>query len=382
MTIKPLKKLAALSLALLILLAGCQTADTTWAFELEGERLPSGAYILFQNQALINATDRLYQDWLAWDRSEDREGPEPAFIFDLSPSEMLSVEIDGMAMRDWVVIEGQRLARRHFAVLSLLDEYEIEVDPALLAQADAAARREYQQSEASFREIGVAESSLALTYRSSVSLNALFEGLYGEEGAQPVPEAEIRAYFDENFFRAQHLFFWKDEVHPEDFEGQAELAEAQRLAEQENARLRELANTYLERLRDGEAIEDLQYELDVELGGEDASFGRSRPGGLDVIIRRDTQNHFLFPQEMMDALGATAPGQSAMVESDSAIILIRRLDIFERASDLEDHREEIVHSLRHGEPFFAMLDERADELPIVANQNALSRYQPNRLLGV
>ena len=382
MTIKPLKKLVALSLAILILLAGCQTTDTSWAFELEGERLPAGAYILFQNQALMTATDRLYQDWLDWERSDDPDAPEPAFVFDLSPSEMLAAEIDGISMRDWVINEAQRLARQHFAVLALLDEFEIAVDPVLLAQADAAAQRDYQQGEADFREIGVAESSLALVYRASVSLNALFDGLYGEDGVQQVPEAEIRAYFDENFIRGQELFFWKDEVYPEYFEDEAELVEAQRAADAENARLRELASAYFERLSAGEAIEDLQYELDLELRGEDAGVTRSPTGGLDIILRRDTQNHFMFSQEMIDTLISTAVGQSAMTENDSAIILVRRLDLFESTSDLEDYRAEIIHSLRHGDQFFAMLDERAAELPVIVNQNAINRYSPSRLLNM
>jgi len=378
LTIIKLKKIAALSLALVLLLAGCQAADTSWAFEWEGERMPAGVYILYINQALVSATNQMHQEWLNW------QGPEedrPPSLWDLTSSEILDLQVDGIRLYDWVIHEGQRLARHHFAVQALLSEFEIELDPVEMAAITAAAQRDYQAQEAHLRGLGVAESSMVGSYRARTAQFSLFFGLYGEGGAFEVPEAEVRNYFDQNFVRGQELIIWLEEVWEDNYDDETALAEARQVADQENARLRALAGDFLARMRDGEAIEVLQYELDRELRGPDANVTQSVPGELDVLLPQVLEGQHSFLDEILvDSLIATPVGQSGQFENDGFILLVRRMDIFANPNDLEERRERIIHSLSWETDFLALLDERAGRLPVLVNQAAIDRYGPGGML--
>jgi len=370
--------MTALTIAILMLITGCQTADASWVFEHEGERLPAGAYILFMNQALGDATRMLQAEWFEWEPSY--EGEEwPPHPFDMSDREILNSDIEGMRLYDWVIREAGRISMRHIAASSMLSQYGISLDQTEIADAETAARREYQQQSRVFRDIGVAESSLVLIRKSPITLNALFDGLYGPGGAYEVPQREIMSYFEDNFVKGQQLLFWKTQVFEGDYETEEDLAEARRLAVEANEELMRLALDFMERLEEGEAIEDLQYDLSRHFSADPDSVVRTEDGELDFIIRRDNFN--ALTQTEMESLLNAPVGESLLVEDDEVIMLMRRLDILENPQDLEDHQESILFWLRHDDVFLPLLDQRGEELAVIVNEAAIRRYSPSRLMG-
>jgi len=397
--------MTALTIAILILVTGCQTTDTSWVFEHEGERLPAGAYILFMNQALGDASTMLQTEWFEWEPSYEGED-WPLHPFDMSEREILNSNVEGMRLYDWVVREARQISVRHIAVSSMLSQYGISPDPTEIEDAETAARREYRQGGRAFRDIGVAESSLALIHESTVMFNTLFDGLYGPGGAYEVPQQEIMSYFEDNFIKGQRLSLWKTQVFEENYETEEELAEARRLADEENEGLMQLAIEFMERMEAGEAIEDLHYDLSRHLSPDPDSVVRRATGEFDFIIRRD--NIHVLTETEMESLVNTPAGESVLVEGQEAIAMIRRLDMPETPQDLEEHSEAILLWLRHADAFMQivnqrgeeptvveaiifwlryddvflpMLDQRGEELAIIVNDAAIRRYSPSRLMG-
>ena len=376
---KRITKFIALVVALLVFLTGCQATmtDTSWAFELEGERLPAGVYILFMNDAFMRATDIMVDEWMAWE--EEYEGQErPPSVFDMTPDEIFDAKVEGMRVYDWVLAEAQDLTRQHLAVKSMLTQFGIEPDSELLADTLASARNDYRTHEQFFRAIGVAESSLAMTYRAAADQIALFRGLYEEGGPFEIPQSELNAYFDENFLRGQELIFFKEMPTFTGEETDEELAEAIAANEEANEELRELAQEFLERLEGGEAFEQLQYERDLMFSPNPELVDRQAPGVLDFLARRDVQ---FFNPAVLEGLGTLSTGEAAIFEDDWVIAVVRRLDTFADQAALDQHLDMLLWTMRFEDHFIPLIEETARTLPLFVNTAAINRYSPRILMG-
>ena len=369
------KIIAASVLAFLILLSGCQINDTSWAFEFEGERMPAGVYIMFMNQALFSAYDILHQEWLDWTPAYPGQA-EPMHIMDMRPRDIMNASIEGMRLYDWVLREAQVLARRHFAVQAKLAQRGIEPDPAEMMSAAAAAAADFRANGDNFREIGVSESSLAIAYQSSVALTTLFDALYGEGGNYEVTEQQIRDYFRENFIRGQELVFFKAQLHPWAFEAEENMIEDQARVDAENADMMEMALSFQDRLRAGEDIALLQFELAMfhsPMGGE-----IPLPDDSDFVVRTDNERA-LHPT-VREGVLSLSNGQVGLFEDDDIIAVVRRMDVLENPQHLAMHREQIRVSMRYDDYFLPLLDYTAWNLPIVVNDASMRRYSPSSLM--
>ena len=361
---KRMKTFLAITIATLIFLTGCQLRDTTWVYELDGERLPAGVYILFLDQALLSATELYHEEWLTWEPAyPDQE--RPPSLWDVTPSEMLNLPVEGVRFYDWMVTEAQRLSRQYFAVYSLLEQYEIPMDPDLVEQTDQEARTDFQGRRDLLHEIGVAESSLIRVHRFALALNTLFHGLYDEDGPHAVDEDELREFFEANYVRGSYMLFWKDALSPTE----DETEEALREVEEANAELRQLAETLLVRVNEGEDLMTFWGELDpsvVRFSGE-----------LFIVAKKD--NHS-FDEIAIDGLAQTRVGQGGIFESDTFIALVQRMDVLENEADLTMRRRELSFHLRYEDHFNPMLDQRGSELPLIVNEASIRRYSPANLM--
>jgi len=371
-------KFFALVVALIVLLSGCQgLTDTSWAFEHEGQRLPAGTYILFINDAFLRGADMLVQDRIDWDNARigmEEEYPDqgPPDIFAMTSEEMFDTPLEGMRFYDWVTAEAQNLSRRYFAVNALLAQHEIEPSLEDMAQAMMSASAEYQDGQQFYRQLGVGETSLLLFFIHGVNHGALFEGLYGSGGPYEIPQAEIRAHFDEQFVAGQEIIFLKAEPFLTGDETEEEAAEIIQAAEETNEEIRELAQEFLERLLAGEAFEQLQYEHELEFSPNPENVMRQPPGVLDFLTRRD--NVFHHNQAVLDGLDALSVGDAGVFEDEWVIAVVRRLDTLANQDAVDEQMSEILNYLRYEDHFLPMLDELGKTLPLRVNNNAINRY--------
>ena len=376
---KLMKKIAAVLLALMILLTGCHIAsDTTWALEHDGERLPSGAYIMFMNQALIDALDILHREWMAWEPAYDGDTSLPTHPEDVeSGREMLDLIIDGMRLYDWLINEAQDRARQHFAVQHKMNELGITVDPEELEFSAMNSSMVYQAQADDFRAIGVAESSLILVNQSAIAFNTLFFEMYEPGGAYEVPEQEIRDYLSENFIRGHILNIWKPwPLSRGNFETDQAYDEATQARDAQISEFRQLAQSTLERLRAGEDVAQLQYEMDMITRGTAAM---SDPETFDILARRDEDHTFATA---IEGLIGMSVGQAGVFEDDNMITIARRLDVFDGEEALESVRDDILYSLRFDDHFMPMLEELGHTtLSIRVNNAAIRRYRPSMLVN-
>ena len=367
-------KFIALVVAILVLLAGCQgLTDTSWVFERGEQRLPAGLYILFINDAFMRGGGELIEAWVEWsNENPDQEEGGPPDILDMTPEEMFEVEFEGMRFYDWVVAEAQNSARRYFAVLDLLEKYDIESDMLQMALAMATARTDFQENEQFYTSLGIGENSVLLFYIHDIDLHSLFNGLYGPGGPYEVPQEELRAHFGESFLAGQELIFVKDTPIFSGDETEEEAAAAIEEAEELLAELRELAQEFLERLLEGEAFEQLQYEREMMFAFDTDGIVRQPPGTLDFIITQE--NEFFFNQAVLDGLPTLSFGEAGIFEDEWVIAVVRRLDPFAIEDATEGYMDMIVRTMRFDDYFLPMLDELGSTLPLRVNNAAVNRY--------
>ncbi|MCL2856443.1 MAG: hypothetical protein FWE19_01790 [Oscillospiraceae bacterium] len=378
---KRITKFIALAVALLVFLAGCQMTDTSWVFELEDERIPAGTYMLFLNEHLTRGTNMLIEEWIEWMEQADENSEEPPNIFEMSADEILNVQLEGMRMQDWALAETQNFIRQFFAVRTLLVEHDIEPDIFESAIALMSANAEYRENEQRFREMGVAESSLALAYLSSVNMSALFNGLYGEGGPYEIPQAELSAHFDENFVAGQELIFFKYIPPLTGEESEEERAEIVQEFQEANDGMRAVAQDFLERLESGEyTFEQLQFERELLFSPNPEDVMQQRPGILDFVTSIDNPTH--HNQIVVDGLTELSVGEAGIFEDELIITVVRRLDVFSVEGAMDEHMNAAIWALRFEDVFMPMLEELGATLPVVVNSAAVSRYNPSFLMNI
>lgn len=120
---------------------------------------------------------------------------------------------------------------RQRAVSKLMEQYGVTLSEETLAEADEALQSisESELLALGFNKENYRKWFIAATYNEE----ALFNGIYGKGGEKEVPEADIRAYFDENY-----LVYKSIETSLVDSEGEA-------LSEEEIAKVRAKLESYL-----------------------------------------------------------------------------------------------------------------------------------------
>ncbi len=338
-------KFLTLMLALLMVVTGCTTADTSYVATYNGENVSSGVYLNLQLQA--------YE--AAWNLA-----PESTDIF--------SETLEGQDAEQWIIDNSVELLKEYVYIESEFERLGLVLDEAETGETVANLNDLWTTQGQIYESRGISLESAMSVALSSFKREAVFYALYGEGGEKEIPTEELETYYQENYVRVRHMIIPK-------FTTNAETGESVAATGAELEAIIDIADDYETRAKDGENFIDLILDNQLRTGEATATGElvlETDPEAHDFIMHKDDTN---LPAEYLTAAFEAAEGDIFRVETEDFIIVSQKHDIMEPAEDLEDYLP-LVSLLMKGEEYTAYVSEQAAALDITMNQAAIDRYSP------
>lgn len=163
-------------------------------------------------------------------------------------TDVFSITIEEKNATDWMIAKAKESTKQYLAIEQKFDEYGLTLtdDEKTAAENTIDSMWEYYGSV--YEGYGISQSSFLKCYENSLKSNKLFEYIYGEDGEREVPEEDIKAYLSENYALINYISMNL-------VDGEGNLLKSAGKSER-----MEMAKDYVERAKNGEDFDTLNYE--------------------------------------------------------------------------------------------------------------------------
>lgn len=364
-----LKKLAAGALAALTLVSftACG-ADTSIAMTVGGTSVRAGVYIQQLLASAYEASSKISE------QTTDTENTEETDLWKQS--------IDGVSTSEWIKTNAEKLTRSFVAVEHKCAELGVELDSTAKKIIETNVSQTWEQNGTYYEELGVSKQSYEDVLTNSKKTSLLFEKYYGEGGIEAVSDTDLKAYFEDNYMRVKYIA-----MPVKDGEGNLLKSDGKK-------ELRKLADEYASRASaenaDFDALLDKYTEYRAkqvaDATGSSSSSSSSTSSAADEekdpyanesLVQKDST----YPtKNFVEKLFAGAKENTPLViEDDEYYYVALRLPLSERTELFEDKRATILSALK-SEEFTAMIESWGAALTVEKNEDAIKRYDPEKLL--
>lgn len=342
----------------MVLAAGCSGQDTTWAYQVGEQQLPTGVYVYYQMNGTSNAQQAL-QDANA--DNEDYTLPE-------THEELLKLEIDGQSVEEYITAEAQALVKEHFAIEQEFAARELTLSEDELAYAESTAASAYEQNAELFEDNGISESSLCLIVENDLKRQALFNDLYGEDGEMAADEEELKEYFLTNYAKVDMMLY---SVPAEDDTESTNRADAE---------------AFMERMENGEdfytVFNDVEKaEFDAEQAASTATqieeYTPVEEGDRAMLFGNSEDYRTSYGDTLIDGVFGAEIGKPVMFEDTMYIYIINRLDL-SQSDDFSLYKTQVLYEAKADE-FNDWLTEKAESIEMTSNEATLNKFTPSHL---
>lgn len=383
-------------------MCGC-SFDNGYIMNVDGTDIRTGIYLSYMLTAYDNGVTEV---------SDAKEE-----LGDTSEvSDVFTETIDGKNANDWIKEETIKLVKRHIAVdrlfeskgLTLTDEEIDKVgdDVNETWSTDSINYFGYTFSVEQmygtdtmgeyYESIGVGKDS-----RKELSINDLkkekvFLAVYGQDGEQAVGEDEINTYLKENFANVKLIELPFDDKYGVNLTEEADIQA-----------VKDKAQDYYDRLKNGESWIDVQYEHDLEVAKNEAAVEAEfafedvttdLPEDMDAYIKDVMDKVTLekaenieeletviskesssFDEEMTEYIWSLpADGSVTKYELEDKIYIISRDDITTKEIWKADNNTSILYQLRT-EEFDTLLDSVSADYAVTKTDDLINnKYAPDK----
>ena len=357
---------AALALAATsaVTLSGC--ADVSYACVIDGETIPAGVYILYSGYALNDAENKLAEEQPDLDTSA--EG------FDY-----YAQTVSGMSFGEYVKQETVNYCKRYVAINRMFDELGIQFEATERENITDNINNQWDYSVSDwttyltylkgfstlgdyYQSIGVAKSSYREVLTTGSKSNEIFDYYYGEGGVEEVPHSEIEDYVEENYTLARYFAISLNDSEGELIEDEAELKV-----------LEELANSYADKLNNGDSYAEVykQYQDylnadDEDTDGEEKEEEEHEDSEYDRIIGVKSTSP---SEEFVEALFKQDYGTAAVFKADTYYYVVQRLDITENEEYVDDYKDIALDALK-GDELDGVFEAKYADYSVKTNSSA------------
>ena len=352
---KQLKSALALVLALVMVLAlgGCTlNKGTTWIAKSGDVTLPSGVYILNLSSNYSSAVSVLQQMY-----TENAES--------VNVKNLWKNNLDGKSLNDWITDKTKGSIQNYFAVLQKFNELGFSFDEADEALINQEVENYWSESKDSYEETGVSKDSIRLQVESRYRSRMIFDSIYGKGGEKEVSDADLKAYYAENYQHIQYISISTKDLEGDDLQ-----------------KRKDLANEMIGRARDGEdfvsLLKETEKELLLEKGTAEADIPSRADDYFDYTLSASTESY--YPEAMVTAVKEMKADEVKVVTTDDALILVKKLDPMADEENFEENRESILSAAKN-EDFLELVDQWSQETEVTFNDASVKRYSAKKMLG-
>lgn len=352
---KHFHKIAAVLLAVTLLFTACAGGDTSWAMKKGDSQISSGLYILYQIVAFGEAEEKYAES-----AGDTYTG--------MKASELLKQTIDGTVAADWINARAAELCAEHLAVKEKFTEQGLTVSNESLAYIENGIGSTMANSSAFYEKNGVSEATLREYYTGYERKEELFLALYGTGGELAVGESEVKNHLAENFAKVDIMLLIKPYTVPE---GETKTLE------ELTAEYKTDAESYLGRLKAGEAIEDLAHEWEKKQAGDDWEDDHTHAqGDFAIVLSEDARSS--YGDTLVDAALTAKIGDSAMIEDEYFFAVFKKADILADSEAVETYTDAVLRELKF-EEYETKLTEWAAAAQFETNAATLAKYKPSKV---
>lgn len=377
------KRLLAVMLVVCIALSLAGCGDTTWIAQVDGDTVPSGLYIYYLVQGYGDATRALAeedsQNYLYYYYYYTNLGYVEPTLLDVTFK-------DGQTVKDYIKEYALDMCKQTVVVDRLFDELGLYIFPEDKDLLESQIRNAWNNSKDSWEEIGVSESSYEKASYANYKMDRIFDAYYEIGGLNGTTEEEIEAYFSDNYARIKYMTFrFADNI--EDAIDEARKTEQN-----------DLANSYLERAKAGEAMNDLIADYNAyleELAAEEAGTeGEEAQTDTDAETETETDEDTEtetatdeYLNEYIVSKDSTAPtekfvnyvftacpvGEFSIIQDDTCFYLVERLDVLERDDLYDTYRDSILYDLFNSD-YTKLINDKLAGYDVNENAASIKRY--------
>lgn len=364
-----IKKLSAVAVtsAMVLSLASCGQ-NTKWGAKIDDTELRAGIYIYYQSDAFSRAHD---------------------YMID-SDTDVMAITIEGKPTEDWVYEQTVLSMREYGAIENKFNELGLSFENNEEDIAKANVEQWWEYIGDYYESIGVSKESYLDIVINGEKKAAIFDYYYGEGGEMEVSEDDIKAYLNENFARIKYI-----EMPLKDGEGNLLKSEGK-------AEIKAMAEEYIERMKNGEAFEDISAEYDDYCKGlaeaatatEDAEntenaepvddlTATEKTDEVDelVLLGKVSSADYPVPSASVHEKvvgNALNVGEYLFIEENEVYYIVYKMDLFADEEYYDNQKTTVLNKLK-GEEFDAAITSWTANQNVVINDAAVKRYKVSKL---
>ncbi|MDE6030133.1 MAG: hypothetical protein K2G32_00740 [Oscillospiraceae bacterium] len=395
------RKICAAAAAFVMTASLCGCADSGYLMTVDGVQIRNGIYLYSE----LNALNRAYSE-ITEDRREYGDTSEVEDIF--------KETIDDESTADWVKRETMESVKRIVAVqrlceqngIALSDEQTNDIGTQINSMwndENGYAQMLYGVDTIGeyYESIGIGKDSMRDIYISNDMSNELFLHYYDTDGVTPVTEEEFNSYITENYAAAKVI-----EIEYKDYQG-IMLKE-----DEEIQAVKDLAQSYVDRINGGESFADIRYEVDLKNAQNDAQVdaedaydemeAEDRPDDrdkyvqeaidavtvekktedqLDTILNKESTSYSLDEEVVEYIWNTAADGKAALLEQDNSCYIIVREDITTKETWKENVKTTVLNALKSDDFEFLLETIYCDYVVEQDDYLVNTKYAPNKIKG-
>lgn len=366
-------------------LTGC--GDVSYAMTINDEKLNAGIYLYYEYQAKSEAASKFAE--------ENPDADTSAEGFDYFAN-----NVEGKPFAQWITDKTEELCKEYAAVNALFDEKGLELTEDEISEINASVKStwydenpylvyygiDFDTMGEYYESLGVGMESYKLLTMNEKKRETLFDSLYSVGGTEGTTQAEVDAYFAENYARAAYF-----EIALEDGNGDTiETSEGLQILE-------DLGNGYVEDLKNGTPFSTVSKEYDtfVDEQRKAAEKAQAEEDGT-VYLEEDEEEEAdedkteadyetmftktgTYPsEEFVENLFAMSNDAPQLYKTEDAYYVVVRRDLSERTDWLEENTHTIIHKLKE-DAMTELLANAYAGYNVVINEAAKSAYDPKTL---
>ena len=279
--------------------------------------------------------------------------------------------------------------KRFLTIEKLFDDYGLEFTEDELKISDATLENYWASLSALYEENGCGKESYKKILLVEEKAKKIFEYYYGKDGKEPVSEKDRKEFFTGNYAKIKYI----DVKYSAHFKGVTTDSTA--TAEQKEE-LKKFAEGYIDRLKDGEKIDDLIKEeakyVDGVLKEEEEKKeethvhedGTVHEGDHEeektnepTFITKDTSDE---PSEFNTAVFKAKFDTPTLIKNNTqGYYIVVRYKLDADGKDYTDRTYDVLSNMK-SEDFEKVLDKAVEKIAFEVNDSAISRYKPQNVV--
>lgn len=360
--------------------------NTGYALTVDGIDIRAGIYILKQQEALNEASDKLTE--------ENPDLDVSAEDFDIKAQ-----TIEGIGAEEWIKNKAIEKCREYVATEKLFDSYGLSLSAEKKSEINSSVNSMWTEDNMYaqyfygvdkfgeyYESLGISEQSYKDVNTESEKSHELFEHIYGEGGTEAVPAEEITAKIGEDYIAIK--FFEK------------------------SANVSDSAQSYIDRLTGGESFEEVyaSYQKAAKVAEIEAAIKEAQDKGEEYtgetvdsvtvdtpaeadIIKTYTKDDTVPSEDFIKEAFEMTPGEYRIITVSSESTddegktvtttkeyVVAKLDITAYSNLVEQYSETVLHEMK-GEEFDAKVKAVADGYTVTENAAAIKLYTIDKLLS-